>query len=301
MAVGRSHAYPPPPPTHTHTPPPTKNNTNKPPKHQWSPKHVSWNFDTRKGPIRAEFFKGATTNICHNALDRHVLAGNGDRDCFLWEGNDPGRDRRLTYKQVLSEVCRLANWLRAQGVKKGDAVSIYMPMLCELPIAMLACARIGAVHSVVFGGFSAEALAQRVGDCKAKVLITCSGVKRGEKRIGLKAIADEAVELSAKRGHKVERVLVCENDNGLPKAETPFVEGRDGWWRDEVAPLSDQAQVEWVDAEHPLFLLYTSGSTGKPKGVLHTTGGYMVGVAVTTRHAFCLRPGDVWFCTADCG
>jgi acetyl-CoA synthetase len=255
----------------------------------------------RKGPIRAEFFKGATTNVCHNALDRHVLAGKGDVDCFLWEGNDLDRDKRLTYKQVLDEVCRLANWLRAQGIKKGDAVSVYMPMLCELPIAMLACARIGAVHSVVFGGFSAEALAQRVEDCKARVLITCSGVKRGEKRIGLKSIADEAVALCAGRGHAVSRVLVCENDNGLPKADTPFTPERDAWWQDEVAQQPATAEVEWVEAEHPLFLLYTSGSTGKPKGVLHTTGGYMVNSALTTRHAFCLKPGDVFWCTADCG
>ena len=257
----------------------------------------------RKGPIRAEFFKGGTTNVCHNALDRHVLAGRGDADCLLWEGNDVGRDRRMTYAQVLEEVCRLANWLRSQGVKKGDAVAVYMPMLCELPVAMLACARIGAVHSVVFGGFSAEALAQRMEDCKSRVLITCSGVKRGDKRIGLKSIADEAVALCSARGHAVERVLVCENDNGLPKAETPWTceGGRDVWWSDAVAGQATHAEVEWVDSEHPLFLLYTSGSTGRPKGVLHTTGGYMVYAAVTTRHAFCLKPGDVFWCTADCG
>lgn len=268
---------------------------------QWDEEHISWNFDVRKGPISVEFFKGGMTNICYNALDRHVKAGNGDRVCFLWEGNDLDQDKKMTYKEVLDEVCQLANYLRSLGVKKGDAVSIYMPMVCELPIAMLACARIGAVHSVVFGGFSAEALAGRMEDCKAKVLITASGVMRGNKKIDLKSIADTAHDMCAKAGHVVPTVVVYENDRAVPKAACPFKEGRDVWYDEAVSSQPKECPVEWVEAEHPLFLLYTSGSTGKPKGVVHCTGGYMIGAHTTTKYVFNLSPGDVYWCTADCG
>lgn len=268
---------------------------------KWDDQHFSYNFDVRAGRIAVECFKGGLTNICYNALDRHVNNGRGNVDCLLWEGNDVGQEKRMSYSQVLEEVCRVANWLRAAGVQKGEAVAIYMPMVVELPIAMLACARIGAVHSVVFGGFSAEALAGRIEDCKCKVLLTASGVMRGPKRIDLKAIADTGVELCAQRGWKVEECLVYDNATALPRAECPFTPGRDRWWQDEVAQHSTESAVEWVDAEHPLFLLYTSGSTGKPKGVLHTTGGYMIYAATTTKHVFNLRPGDVYWCTADCG
>ncbi|KAG1677246.1 hypothetical protein FOA52_013445 [Chlamydomonas sp. UWO 241] len=174
-------------------------------------------------------------------------------------------------------------------------------MILELPIAMLACARIGAVHSVVFGGFSAEALAGRMEDATSKVLLTCSGVRRGTKPISLKKIADDAVKQCAAAGHTVESVLVYENDNAFAAVDTPFTAGRDHWWQSETALMGTTCEVEWVDAEHPLFLLYTSGSTGRPKGVLHTTGGYMVYAAITAKYVLQLQRGDVYWCTADCG
>jgi len=271
---------------------------------KWNEDHHHYNFDVTKGPISVEWFKGGTTNICYNALDRHVEAGQGSQTCLLFEGNEPGHSNSLTYSQVLDEVCRLANWLKAQGVNPGDCVAIYMPMVMQLPIAMLACARIGAVHSVVFGGFSADALAGRMEDCKARVLLTCNGGMRATKKIELKKIADQAMEMCASRGHIVDSVLVYANDMDGPQgaaADTPFTLGRDEWWQQAVPDYPALCDVEWVPAEHPLFLLYTSGSTGKPKGVLHTTGGYMVYAAITSKHAFQLKPGDVYWCTADCG
>lgn len=245
--------------------------------------------------------QGGETNICYNAVDRHVAAGHGAQTALIFEGNDVNREKQLSYAELQQEVCRLANWMKANGIKKGDCVATYMPMILELPIAMLACARIGAVHSVVFGGFSAEALAGRIQDCKARVLLTCSGVMRGTKCVDLKKIADKAVDLCTKNNHTVDTVLVYENDNAVPAADCPFVEGRDKWWQSEVDVMPDTCEVEWVPAEHPLFLLYTSGSTGNPKGVLHTTAGYMVSAATTAKHVFNLSPGDVYWCTADCG
>jgi acetyl-CoA synthetase len=267
---------------------------------KWEPGHFSYNFDVRKGKIFTSWFKGATTNISYNCLDKHVKEGRGDQTCILWEGNEIGRDKAMTYKEVLEETCRLANWLRSVGVMKGDAVCIYMPMLPELPIAMLACARIGAVHSVVFAGFSSESLAQRIEDCKSNVVITCNAVMRGAKRIDLKKIVDKGLSL-AKRTAEVEHVLVYENTDALAAKDTAWEKGRDKWYGKEVPGQAAEAEVEWVDAEDPLFLLYTSGSTGRPKGVLHTTGGYMLAAATTTKYAFDLRPGDIYWCTADCG
>lgn len=270
-------------------------------KKQWDDQHISSNFDMRQGQIFTEFFKGGQTNVCYNCLDRHIEAGRGDQTCFLWEGNESNRDRKMTYKEVLSEVCKVANWLKSQGVKKGDAVAIYMPMTCELPITMLACARIGAVHSVVFAGFSAESLASRVEDCKSRVVVTTSGVMRGKKKLETKKIVDDALEYSKRDGFEVPICLVYENDDGVKKADCPWKEGRDQWWQDQIPTQSSECEVEWMNSEDPLFLLYTSGSTGKPKGVLHTTGGYMVMAATTTKYVFDLQPGDVYWCTADCG
>jgi len=263
--------------------------------------HFSYNFDVKQGPIYSSWFHGGRTNITYNALDRHVTAGHGDQDCFLFEGNDPGRDGKMTYKQVLDEVCRVSNWLKSQSIKKGDAVAIYAPMVCELPIAMLACARIGAVHSVVFGGFSAEALADRIEDCKARVVITASGVMRATKKIDLKGIVDAACAACASRGFQVESCLVYANDDAGPRESCAMVSGRDTFWQDVIPTQSTACPVEWVESEHPLFLLYTSGSTGKPKGVVHTTGGYMVYSATTTKYSFAMQPGDIYWCTADCG
>ncbi|GAQ78587.1 AMP-dependent synthetase and ligase family protein [Klebsormidium nitens] len=261
----------------------------------------SWNLDVRKGPIYVEWFKGGKTNIAYNAVDRHVKAGRGGETAILWEGNDVGRDRKLTFQQLQDEVCQVANYLRSIGVKKGDSVTIYMPMLAELPVTMLACMRIGAVHSVVFAGFSADSLAGRMMDSKPRVVLTCSAVRRGNKVIGLKEIVDKAADICSKQGFDVERVLVYDNENAISREKTPWKDGRDEWWQDRIPSFETESPVEWVDAEDPSFMLYTSGSTGKPKGVLHTTGGYMLGAATSFKYIFDYRPGDVYWCTADCG
>nr|QGN03530.1 4-coumarate-CoA ligase [Olea europaea] len=270
-------------------------------KQRWGQPVYSENLDIRKGRIKIEWFKGGMTNICYNCLDRNIESGNGEKTALFWEGNEPGEDGNLTYNQLLQRVCQLANYLKHIGVKKGDAVVIYLPMLMELPIAMLACARIGAVHSVVFAGFSAESLAQRIMDCKPKVVITCNAVRRGSKIIYLKDIVDAALADSAQNGFAVDVCLTYENCSALEKVKTKWQEGRDTWWQDVVTKYPTTCDVEWVDAEDPLFLLYTSGSTGKPKGVLHTTGGYMVYTATTFKYAFDYKPSDIYWCTADCG
>ncbi|XP_062225540.1 acetyl-coenzyme A synthetase, chloroplastic/glyoxysomal-like [Phragmites australis] len=271
-------------------------------KQKWNPDEVcAENLDVTKGPIEIEWFKGGKTNICYNAVDRNVEAGNGEKIAMYWEGNEPSQDDKLTYSELLDKVCQLANYLKSVGIGKGDAVVIYLPMLMELPIAMLACARIGAVHSVVFAGFSADALAQRINDCKPKVVITCNAVKRGLKLIPLKDIVDASLVESVKNGVDVGICLTYENQSALKKEDTRWKIGRDVWWQDVVPNFPTKCDVEWVDAEDPLFLLYTSGSTGKPKGVLHTTGGYMVYTATTFKHAFDYKPTDVYWCTADCG
>ncbi|KAK3009100.1 hypothetical protein RJ639_015260 [Escallonia herrerae] len=266
-------------------------------KQKWVEHQVySENLDIRKGNINIEWFKGGTTNICYNCLDRNIESGNGDRIAIYWEGNEPGLDATLTYTQLLDRVCQLANYLKDIGVRKGDAVVIYLPMLMELPIAMLACARIGAVHSVVFAGFSAESLAQRIVDCKPKAVITCNAVRRGSKVIYLKGIVDAALVESSQNGISVDACLTYENASAMKREATEWQEERDIWWQDVVPKYATTCAVEWLDSEDPLFLLYTSGSTGKPKGVLHTTGGYMIYTATTFKYAFDYKP-----CTADCG
>ncbi|KMT07822.1 hypothetical protein BVRB_6g146340 [Beta vulgaris subsp. vulgaris] len=270
-------------------------------KQKWGDKVCSENLDVRKGTVNIEWFKGGITNICYNCLDRNVEIGNGDKVALYWEGNDLGCDDSLTYSQLLEKVCQLANYLKDVGVKKGDAVIIYLPMLMELPIAMLACARIGAVHSVVFAGFSAESLAQRIVDCKPKIVLTCNAVKRGAKVIGLKDIVDAALVESTNNGVSVDVCLTYANQTALKRENTKWTEGRDIWWQDVVPKYPSTCDAVWVDAEDPLFLLYTSGSTGKPKGVMHTTGGYMVYTATTFKYAFDYKPSDIYWCTADCG
>ncbi|XP_019249094.1 PREDICTED: acetyl-coenzyme A synthetase, chloroplastic/glyoxysomal-like isoform X1 [Nicotiana attenuata] len=268
---------------------------------KWGQQVYFENLDIRKGKIQIEWFKGGMTNICYNCLDRNIESGNGDKIAIYWEGNEPGLDSSLTYNQLLARVCQLANYLKDIGVRKGDAVVIYLPMLMELPIAMLACARIGAVHSVVFAGFSAESLAQRIMDCRPKVVITCNAVMRGSKIIYLKEIVDRALMESAQNGINTDVCLTYENVSAMKKEMTKWIKGRDIWWQDVIPKYPVTCDVEWVDAEDPLFLLYTSGSTGKPKGVLHTTGGYMVYTATTFKYAFDYKPTDIYWCTADCG
>ncbi|MDB5046747.1 MAG: acetyl-CoA synthetase, partial [Deinococcus sp.] len=240
----------------------------------------------------AQWFVGGQTNIAFNALDRHVAQGLGSKRALIWEGED-GEVRTLTYSELLAEVKRAANALTALGVVAGDRVTLYLPLIPEAAIAMLACARIGAVHSVVFGGFSVGALADRINDAQSKLLITAdAGYRRGQP-VNLKANADEA----ATRTPTLEHVLV------VRRAGTPLEmqAGRDLWWHEALAGAEAEHEAAALDAEHPLFVLYTSGSTGKPKGVLHTTGGYMVGTYLTTKTVFDLKPDDVFWCTADIG
>ncbi|THU49714.1 hypothetical protein C4D60_Mb06t12460 [Musa balbisiana] len=270
-------------------------------KKRWNPEVCSENIDVRRGTVKIEWFKGGVTNICYNALDRNIEAGNGDKVALYWEGNEPGQDAQLTYAQMLEKVCQLANYLKNVGVGKGDTVIIYLPMLMELPIAMLACARIGAIHSVVFAGFSADSLSQRIVDCKPKAVISCNAVCRGAKVIHLKEIVDTALVESVNSGVPVDLCLIFENKSAMKRESTKWQIGRDVWWQDVVPQFPTKCLVEWVDAEDPLFLLYTSGSTGKPKGVLHTNGGYMVYTATTFKYAFDYKQSDVYWCTADCG
>ncbi|KAM0058467.1 putative acetate--CoA ligase [Helianthus debilis subsp. tardiflorus] len=268
---------------------------------KWGQQVYSENLDVSKGTINIEWFKGGLTNICYNCLDANIKSGNGDKIALYWEGNEPDVDGSLTYKQLLERVCQLANFLKDKGVKKGDTVIIYLPMIMELPITMLACARIGAVHSVVFAGYSAESLHQRVVDCKPKIVITCNAVMRGTKIIDLKNIVDAALLESSQSGISVDLCLTFENESAMKKEDTKWQKGRDIWWQDVVPTYPTTCDVEWVDAEDPLFLLYTSGSTGKPKGVLHTTGGYMIYTATTFKYAFDYKDSDIYWCTADCG
>ena len=242
-------------------------------------------------PPFARWFDGGTTNLSYNCLDRHLDGPRRHKTAILWEG-EPGDTRSLTYEDLHREVSLFAGALKNLGVRKGDRVGIYMPMVPELPIAMLACARIGATHSVVFGGFSADALRDRCNDAETKVIVTADGGHRRGKVFELKGIVDEA----AAQIPTLEHVVVLRRGGN----EIGWTPGRDVWWHDAVAAAAP-ADAEPVDAEHPLFILYTSGTTGKPKGVVHTTGGYMVQAAHTARLVFDLKDEDVFWCTADCG
>ena len=247
----------------------------------------------------AKWFVGGTTNASYNCLDLQIERGRGDSTAILWEGEpcdaagNPKEIKRLSYRQLLQEVCVFANTLKKLGVEKGDRVTIYLPMVPELAIAMLACARIGAPHSVIFGGFSARAIVDRLEDARSRVIITADGGFRRGGIVPLKANVDEACGMT----DLVKTVVVlrrCEND-------VPMVAGRDVWWHDQVKGASDTCEPEQLDSEHMLFLLYTSGSTGKPKGILHTTAGYMIHTAYTSKLIFDLKPDDTYWCTADIG
>jgi acetyl-CoA synthetase len=259
-----------------------------------------YNYDLRKGPIDIKYFIGGKTNISYNCLDRH-LATRGDQPALMWESNDPKEDRVVTYKQLYEQVTKFANVLKSLGVKKGDRVTMYLPMIIELPVAMLACARIGAIHSVVFGGFSADSLKDRLVDAKSTVLITADGTYRGAKPIPLKQVAEQAMMSAAKEGVEVKHCVVVSRLGEGKGVECMMSGARDKWWSDLMATAPVGCDPEWMDAEDPLFILYTSGSTGKPKGVQHNVGGYMVFTSLTHKYVFDYHDGDIYWCTADIG
>jgi len=248
---------------------------------------------TDMADIRFTWFKDGVTNMAYNCLDKHVEAGRGDELALIWQGEPMDESKTYTFSQLLSEVNKASNVLKSLGVKKGDRITIYLPMIPELAIVMLACVRIGAVHSIVFGGFSADSLVDRITDCEGKVLITADGYYRSGKTIAQKKGAEVALDKTP----VVEKVLVVKRVG----IDVPWKEGRDVWYHEEMEKVDDKCEPEWLNAEDPLFILYTSGSTGKPKGVLHTTGGYMVYTTHTFKHIFDYHPGDIYWCTADIG
>jgi acetyl-CoA synthetase len=249
-----------------------------------------WSY--RADNLYIRWFEGGKLNAAYNCLDRH-LDRRGDQTAILWEGDDPREDRRLSYRELHAEVCRFANVLKRYGVKKGDRVCIYMPMIPETAVAMLACARIGAIHSVVFGGFSPQSLADRILDADCRVVVTADEGVRGGRKVPLKKNTDDALA----RCPDVRTVIVYRRTGG----QIPWQAGRDVWWHEAMAQAPADCPAESMDAEDPLFILYTSGSTGKPKGVLHTTGGYLLFAAITHKYVFDYHEGDIYWCTADVG
>lgn len=256
-------------------------------KQQWN-KILEWDYSTPS----IKWFVGAKINVCENCVDRHAEVRGGDL-AIIWEGNTPGEVRKITYGELQEEVSKLANVLRSLGVAKGDRVAIYMPMVPEAAFAMLACARIGAIHSVIFAGFSAESVRQRIQDATCNVVITADEGLRGPKVIPLKTVIDEAILECP----SVKKVLVYQRT----KAKIPMTAGRDLWYHEEVSKASKHCLPVAMDSEDPLFILYTSGSTGKPKGVLHTQAGYLLYAAFTHRYVFDYQPGEIYFCAADVG
>jgi acetyl-CoA synthetase len=240
----------------------------------------------------AKWFEDGQLNVCENCIDRHLASGRANKAAIIFEG-EPGDVRTITYRQLHQEVCRMANALTGLGLKKGDRVAVYMPMVPEAAVAMLACARLGVIHTVIFGGFSSEAIKDRVNDCQARVIITADGGWRRGKVVELKSNVDRALPGTP----TVEKVIVLKRTG----QEVPMQEGRDIWWHDAVAGKSAAHTAAAFGSEHPLYILYTSGSTGKPKGVLHTSAGYLLGTTLTVKYVFDIKDDDVYFCTADVG
>ncbi len=251
---------------------------------------LDWSFGA--DDLHIAWYKGGKLNVSYNCLDRH-LATRGDQVAIIWEGDNPAEDRKITYRELHAEVCKFANVLKAQGVKKGDRVCIYLPMIPEAAVAMLACTRVGAVHSIVFGGFSPDSLRDRILDSDCRVVITSDESMRGGRQVPLKKNADTAVEDCP----NVSSMIVVRRTGG----DVAWTEGRDIWYHEAMDKADAACEPEWMDAEDPLFILYTSGSTGKPKGVLHTTGGYLVFAAMTHKYTFDYQDGEIFWCTADVG
>jgi acetyl-CoA synthetase len=248
------------------------------------------------GKVAIKWYEDGLTNVSFNCIDRH-LKKRGDQVAIIWEGDNPYDDKKITYKELSAHVNKLANVLKSNGVKKGDPVTIYMPMIPEAAYAMLACARIGAIHSIVFGGFSPDSLSGRIVDCNSTFVITADEGLRGGRTVPLKDNTDKALDLAAKAGVMVKNVLVVRRTGG----KVEWAPGRDLWYHDEMGKADAKCAPEKMKAEDPLFILYTSGSTGKPKGVLHTTGGYLVYASMTHQYVFDYHDGDVYWCTADVG
>ena len=259
---------------------------------QWMKAPMKIKNTTFKAPVSIKWYEDGELNVTESCIDRHLKTKAG-QTAIIWEGDNPNDSKKITYQELHDDVCRMANVLKKHGVKKGDRVTIYMPMIPEATYAMLACARIGAVHSVVFGGFSPHSIADRIQDCDSQFIITADEGLRGGKIVPLKQNVDEALS----RCPQVKKVLVVQRT----KADVPWKDSRDLWWHEEKQKVAATCTPERMNAEDPLFILYTSGSTGKPKGVLHTTGGYLVYAAFTHELVFDYKPGDVYWCTADVG